>query len=45
MVTVIETVAENVQIAKAYKDLLRISYQKLTAADKKLIRLALDYRC
>ena len=42
MVTVIETVAENVQIAKAYKDLLRISYQKLTAADKKMIRLALD---
>ena len=42
MVSVIETVAENVQIAKAYKDLLRISYQKLTAADKKMIRLALD---
>jgi len=42
MVSAIETVAENVQIAKAYKDLLRISYQKLTAADKKMIRLALD---
>ena len=42
MVSAIETVAENAQIAKAYKDLLRISYQKLTAADKKIIRLALD---
>lgn len=42
MVSAIETAAENVQIAKAYKDLLRISYQKLTAADKKMIRLALD---
>lgn len=42
MVNAIETAAENVQIAKAYKDLLRISYQKLTAADKKMIRLALD---
>ena len=42
MVSATETVAENAQIAKAYKDLLRISYQKLTAADKKMIRLALD---
>ena len=42
MVSAIETIAENAQIAKAYKDLLRISYQKLTAADKKMIRLALD---
>ena len=42
MVSAIETAAENVQIAKAYKDLLRISYQKLTTADKKMIRLALD---
>ena len=42
MVSAIETAAENVQIAKAYKDLLRISYQKLTAADKKMIRLAID---
>ncbi len=42
MVSAIETAAENVQIAKAYKDLLRISYQKLTSADKKMIRLALD---
>ena len=42
MVSATETVAENSQIAKAYKDLLRISYQKLTASDKKMIRLALD---
>ena len=42
MVSAIETVSENAQIAKAYKDLLRTSYQKLTAADKKMIRLALD---
>ena len=42
MVSTIETVAENAQIAKAYKDLLRTSYQKLTSADKKMIRLALD---
>ena len=42
MVSAIETVAENAQIAKAYKDLLRTSYQKLSAADKKMIRLALD---
>ena len=42
MVSATETVAENAQIAKAYKDLLRISYQKLTSTDKKMIRLALD---
>ena len=42
MVSALEMVAENAQIAKAYKDLLRISYQKLTAGDKKIIRLALD---
>ena len=42
MVQATETVSENAQIAKAYKDLLRISYQKLSAADKKMIRLALD---
>ena len=42
MSSAIETVTENAQIAKAYKDLLRTSYQKLTAADKKMIRLALD---
>jgi guanosine-3',5'-bis(diphosphate) 3'-pyrophosphohydrolase len=42
MVQATETVSENAQIAKAYKDLLRISYQKLSAADKKMIRLAFD---
>ena len=42
MSSAIETVTENAQIAKAYKDLLRISYQKLSATDKKMIRLALD---
>jgi len=42
MVEATETVSDNAQIAKAYKDLLRISYQKLTAADKKMIRMALD---
>ena len=34
MVEATETVSDNAQIAKAYEDLLRISYQKLTAADK-----------
>lgn len=33
---------ENKAIAKEYKNLLRISYQSLTAKDKKLIRLAFD---
>jgi len=33
---------ENKQIAKQYKELLRISYQTLTDDDKKLIRLAFD---
>jgi len=33
---------ENKLIAKEYKELLRISYQTLTAADKKLIRSAFD---
>lgn len=42
MVTATETLSENAQIAKAYKELLRLSYQKLSAADKKMIRLALD---
>ena len=42
MIIATETVTENAQIAKAYKDLLRMSYQKLTASDKKMIRLALD---
>ena len=33
---------ENKQIAKQYKELLRISYQTLTTSDKKLIRSAFD---
>ncbi len=33
---------ENKQIAKQYKELLRISYQTLSAQDKKLIRSAFD---
>ena len=33
---------ENKEIAKQYKELLRISSQNLTAADKKLIRTAFD---
>lgn len=33
---------ENKQIAKQYKELLRISYQTLSPADKKLIRSAFD---
>ena len=33
---------ENKEIAKQYKELLRVSYQNLTAADKKLIRSAFD---
>ena len=33
---------ENKEIAKQYKELLRISYQTLTDSDKKLIRLAFD---
>jgi len=33
---------ENAQIAKAYKQLLKVSYQTLTTADKKLIRRAFE---
>ena len=33
---------ENKQVAKQYKELLRISYQTLSDKDKKLIRLAFD---
>lgn len=33
---------ENAAIAKAYKELLKVSYQTLTVADKKLIRQAFD---
>lgn len=39
---VIDTEQENKQIAKQYKELLRISYQTLSTEDKKLIRLAFD---
>ncbi|UOB18177.1 RelA/SpoT family protein [Abyssalbus ytuae] len=39
---VIDTEQENKQIAKQYKELLRISYQTLSEEDKKLIRLAFD---
>ena len=35
-------IEENKAIAKQYKELLRISYQSLSVADKKLIRLAFD---
>ena len=38
----INEVAENKEIAQQYKELLRISYQRLTNSDKKLIRLAFD---
>ena len=33
---------ENANIAKEYKELLSISYRRLTASDKKLIRKAFD---
>ena len=39
---VIEEELENKEIAKQYKELLRISYQTLTSDDKKLIRTAFD---
>ena len=38
----IDTEKENKAIAQEYKELLRISYQTLTLADKKLIRKAFD---
>ncbi|MBT8178350.1 MAG: hypothetical protein HKP60_04410, partial [Eudoraea sp.] len=38
--TIIEK--ENREIAKQYKELLRISYQTLSAEDKQLIRSAFD---
>ncbi len=40
--TPVELLSENAQIAKEYKELLRISYQSLSEKDKKLIRLAFD---
>ncbi|MFQ3340655.1 MAG: guanosine-3',5'-bis(diphosphate) 3'-pyrophosphohydrolase, partial [Flavobacteriaceae bacterium] len=39
---IIDPEIENKEIAKQYKELLRISYQSLTSADKKMIRLAFD---
>jgi hypothetical protein len=36
MATTVDVLEENVQIAKAYKELLRSSYQTLSAADKKI---------
>ena len=33
---------ENKEIAKQYKELLRISYQTLSESDKKIIRLSFD---
>ena len=40
--TAIEIKKENAAIAKEYKELLSISYRRLTATDKKLIRKAFD---
>jgi GTP pyrophosphokinase len=40
--TAIEIEKENAEIAKAYKKLLKVSYQTLTFADKKLIRHAFE---
>ncbi|WP_353168944.1 RelA/SpoT family protein [Flavobacterium sp.] len=40
--TEIDLEAENKAIAQEYKELLRISYQSLTAEDKKIIRKAFD---
>src|SRR5690606_2383003 len=42
MMTKVEIEKENKDIAKQYKELLRISYQTLTGEDKKLIRTAFD---
>ena len=39
---VIDSKIENKEIAKQYKELLRISYQTLCDSDKKMIRLAFD---
>ena len=38
----VDETLENKEIAKQYKELLKVSYQSLTARDKKLIRLAFD---
>ena len=39
---VVDSIKENNQIAKEYKELLKISYQSLSKDDRKLIRLAFD---
>ena len=39
---IIDKKIENKEIAKQYKELLRISYQTLSDSDKKMIRLAFD---
>ena len=39
---IIDNITENKEIAKQYKELLRISYQSLSDSDKKIIRLAFD---
>ena len=39
---IIDSKKENKEIAKQYKELLRISYQTLSNSDKKMIRLAFD---
>ncbi|WP_299336848.1 RelA/SpoT family protein [uncultured Psychroserpens sp.] len=40
--TEVEIEKENAEIAKAYKELLKVSYQTLTKEDKKLIRQAFE---
>ena len=37
-----DNLTENKEIAKQYKELLRISYQSLSDSDKRIIRLAFD---
>ena len=39
---IVDPKTENKEIAKQYKELLRISYQTLSEEDKKMIRLAFD---
>ena len=39
---IVDPEIENKEIAKQYKELLRISYQSLSDSDKKMIRLAFD---
>ena len=38
----VNEVLESKEITRQYKELLRVSYQRLTSSDKKLIRLAFD---